>query len=104
MIISVRRRSNGDTINKLAKVAGVTTRTLRFYDGSPACARKNQFERVPHIREEGDRQASVYPFHRELGVSLEEIKNILESKDFDGLAALESHLSALLARRKQLIC
>lgn len=33
---------------------------------------------------------------------LEEIKSILASKDFDRQAALESHLSALLARRKQL--
>ena len=41
-------------------------------------------------------------FYRELGVSLEEIRNILASKDFDGLSALESHLTALLARREQL--
>ncbi|MCA5010839.1 TipAS antibiotic-recognition domain-containing protein, partial [Clostridioides difficile] len=31
-----------------------------------------------------------------------EIRNILASNDFDGLSALESHLTALLARRAQL--
>lgn len=41
-------------------------------------------------------------FYRELGVSLEEINKIISSGDFDGGAALKSHLAALLARRKQL--
>lgn len=91
------------TINKLAKVAGVTTRTLRFYDEisllAPARISSNGY-RI-YGQKEIDRLQYIL-FYRELGVSLEEIKNILESKDFDGLAALESHLSALLARRKQL--
>lgn len=91
------------TINKLAKVAGVTTRTLRFYDEisllAPARISSNGY-RI-YGQKEIDRLQHIL-FYRELGVSLEEIKNILESKDFDGLAALESHLSALLARRKQL--
>ncbi len=41
-------------------------------------------------------------FYRELGVPLEEIKNILATKDFDRERALENHLSNLLAKRKQL--
>lgn len=91
------------TINKLAKVAGVTTRTLRFYDeiGLLAPARISSNGYRIYGQKEIDRLQHIL-FYRELGVSLEEIKNILESKDFDGLAALESHLSALLARRKQL--
>ena len=91
------------TINKLAKVAGVTTRTLRFYDeiGLLAPARISSNGYRIYGKKEIDRLQYIL-FYRELGVSLEEIKNILESKDFDGLAALESHLSALLARRKQL--
>ncbi len=91
------------TINKLAKLAGVSTRTLRYYDElgllSPARISSNGY-RI-YGQKEIDRLQQIL-FYRELGVSLEEIRNILASKDFDGLLALESHLSALLARREQL--
>lgn len=91
------------TINKLAKLAGVSTRTLRYYDElgllSPARVSSNGY-RI-YGQKEIDRLQQIL-FYRELGVSLEEIRNILTSKDFDGLSALEGHLSALLARREQL--
>ncbi|ADL05209.1 MerR family transcriptional regulator [Lacrimispora saccharolytica] len=91
------------TINKLAKLAGISTRTLRYYDElgllSPARVSSNGY-RI-YGQKEIDRLQQIL-FYRELGVSLEEIRNILASKDFDGLTALESHLSALLARREQL--
>lgn len=91
------------TINKLAKLAGVSTRTLRYYDElgllSPARVSSNGY-RI-YGEKEIDRLQQIL-FYRELGVSLEEIRNILASKDFDGLSALEGHLSALLARREQL--
>ncbi len=91
------------TINKLAKLAGVSTRTLRYYDElgllSPARISSNGY-RI-YGQKEIDRLQQIL-FYRELGVSLEEIRNILASKDFDGLSALESHLTALLARREQL--
>lgn len=91
------------TINKLAKLAGVSTRTLRYYDElgllSPARVSSNGY-RI-YGQKEIDRLQQIL-FYRELGVSLEEIRSILSSKDFDGLSALESHLSALLARREQM--
>jgi len=91
------------TINRLAKIAGVSTRTLRYYDEigllSPARISSNGY-RI-YGRKEIDRLQHIL-FYRELGVPLEEIGKILSSKDFDELATLESHLSALLTRRKQL--
>ena len=91
------------TINKLAKLSGVSTRTLRYYDElgllSPARISSNEY-RIYGEKEINRLQQML--FYRELGVSLEEIRNILASKDFDGLSALESHLTALLARREQL--
>ena len=91
------------TINKLAKLAGVSTRTLRYYDElgllSPARISSNEY-RIYGEKEINRLQQIL--FYRELGVSLEEIRNILSSKDFDGHSALESHLTALLARREQL--
>lgn len=91
------------TVNRLAKMAAVSTRTLRYYDEigllQPSRISSNGY-RI-YGRKEVDRLQQIL-FYRELGVPLEEIKRILSSEDFDGLAALESHLTALQARRKQL--
>lgn len=91
------------TINKLAKLAGISTRTLRYYDEfgllSPARISSNGY-RI-YGKTEVDRLQQIL-FYRELGVPLEEIKKVLYSKNFDGQAALKSHLKALLARREQL--
>ena len=72
------------SINKLAKLAGVTTRTLRYYD------------------ELGLLSLQQILFYRELGVQLDEIKNIVWSKSYDGLAALQDHLLALKAKKGQI--
>lgn len=91
------------TINKLAKLAGVSTRTLRYYDGLgllPPVRMSSNGYRI-YGQKEVDRLQQIL-FYRELGVPLEEINKILSSKDFDGHTALESHLSALLAKREQL--
>lgn len=91
------------TINKLAKLAGVSTRTLRYYDEfgllSPSRISSNGY-RI-YGQKEVDRLQQIL-FYRELGMPLDNIKQILLSKDFDGKAALESHLSALQAKRRQL--
>lgn len=91
------------SINKLAKLAGISTRTLRYYDEfgllSPARISSNHY-RI-YGENEIDRLQQIL-FYRELGVPLDEIKNILSSKDFDRLGALESHLSALLAKQEQI--
>jgi DNA-binding transcriptional MerR regulator len=52
-------------------------------------------------RKEVDRLQQIL-FYRELGIPLDEIKRIIASEDFDGTAALQSHLSSLLAKRSQL--
>ncbi|HHW48773.1 MAG TPA: MerR family transcriptional regulator [Clostridiaceae bacterium] len=91
------------TISRLAEIAGISTRTLRYYDEfgllSPARISSNGY-RI-YSQKEVDRLQQIL-FYRELGVPLDEIKKILSSKDFDRQAALESHLSALRAKRKQL--
>lgn len=91
------------TINKLAKLAGVSTRTLRYYDQfgllSPVRISTNGY-RI-YGQKEIDRLQQIL-FYRELGVSLDEIKRIISSADFDGLVALQSHHAALLAKRNQI--
>jgi DNA-binding transcriptional MerR regulator len=91
------------TVNKLAKLAGVTTRTLRFYDHSgllpPKAIRSNGY-RV-YGEAEVTRLQQIM-FYRELGVELSEIGRILAANDFDGAATLQRHLCALYAKRKQI--
>lgn len=69
------------TINRLAKIAGVSTRTLRYYDSlgllSPKRIASNGY-RIYGSAEVDTLQQIL--FYRELGVPLEEIKIILTSK------------------------
>lgn len=91
------------TINKLAGLAGISTRTLRYYEEMGLLAPKRMSSNGYRIY--GQREVDLLQqilFYRELGVPLEEIKNIVRTKDFDGRAALESHLDALRAKRAQL--
>lgn len=91
------------TINKLAKMAGVSTRTLRFYDQKgllrPASVNSSGY-RI-YGKEQTEMLQQIM-FYRELGVSLGDIKNILDDPGFNKLGALSSHLNALKQRRTQL--
>lgn len=91
------------TINQLAKLAGVSTRTLRYYDQCgllpPKAVRSNGYRIYGET--EVNRLQQIL-FYRELGVELSEIGRILAEKDFDGLSALQNHLSALREKRVRL--
>ncbi len=91
------------TINELAKTAGISTRTLRYYDGCgllfPARVSSNGY-RI-YGQKEVDRLQQIL-FYRALGVGLDEIKRILSAPDFDGERALEKHLDALMAKRGEI--
>lgn len=91
------------TINKLAKLAGVSTRTLRYYDEIGLLLPKRISSNGYRIYGEKEvDQLQQILFYRELGVPLEEIRQALLSKDFNTFLALENHLTALLKRRDQL--
>jgi DNA-binding transcriptional MerR regulator len=91
------------TINQLAKLAGVSTRTLRYYDQCgllpPKTVRSNGYRIYGET--EVNRLQQIL-FYRELGVELSEIGRILAEKDFDGLSALQNHLTALREKRARL--
>lgn len=91
------------SVNRLARLAGVSTRTLRYYDEigllSPKRISSNGY-RV-YGQKEVDLLQQIL-FYRELGVPLDEIKSIVCSDKFNGIAALEGHLSALKAKREQI--
>lgn len=91
------------TINELAKTAGVSTRTLRYYDQCgllPPCRVSPNGYRI-YGQKEVDRLQQIL-FYRELAMPLADIKKILETADFDRMTALENHLSALRAKRGRL--
>jgi len=91
------------TIRKLAEMARITTRTLRYYDeiGILKPARINSSGYRIYGRKEVDMLQQIL-FYRELGVSLDELKEIITSPDFDMLKALKEHRSRLLEKREQL--
>lgn len=91
------------TVQKLSSLAGISTRTLRYYDeiGILKPARINSSGYRIYSQAEVDRLQQIL-FYRELGVSLDSIKEIVTSPSFDGATALREHREKLLEKRKQL--
>ncbi|MFG0216146.1 MerR family transcriptional regulator [Brevibacillus porteri] len=91
------------TVQKLGLLASVSTRTLRYYDEIDLLkpARINSSGYRIYGQQEVDRLQQIL-FYRELGVSLEEVKEILDSPTFDADRALREHREKLLDRRTQL--
>ncbi|MBY0156568.1 MerR family transcriptional regulator [Cytobacillus oceanisediminis] len=90
------------TVQKLAQMAGVSSRTLRYYDeiGILKPARTSSGYRI-YGQQEVDRLQQIL-FYRELGISLDQIKEIISAPAFDAADALKEHREKLLEKRKQL--
>lgn len=91
------------TVQKLANLAGISTRTLRYYDeiGILKPARINSSGYRIYGQAEVDRLQLIL-FYRELDLNLETIKQIITSEAFDKTAALKEHRKQLMAKREQL--
>lgn len=91
------------TIQKLGKLAGVSTRTLRYYDeiGILKPARINSSGYRIYGQQEVDKLQQIM-FYRELDVNLDTIKEILESSCYDEVTALKGHREKLFEKRKKL--
>jgi DNA-binding transcriptional MerR regulator len=91
------------TVQKLAKLAGVSTRTLRYYDEIDLLkpARINSSGYRIYGQHEVDTLQQIL-FYRELGMELNSIKEILTDHSFDGAKALREHREKLLEKRNQL--
>lgn len=88
------------TILKLSKMAGVSTRTLRYYDeiGLLKPARINSSGYRIYGSEEVDFLQQILLF-REMDIPLLEIKQLLNADAFETEHALRQHLQALMQRR-----
>ena len=91
------------TVQKLARLAGISSRTLRYYDeiGILKPARISSSGYRIYAQAEVDRLQQIL-FFRELGLSLERIKDIINTPSFDELRALKEHREKLLEKRAQL--
>lgn len=91
------------TITELAKLTGVSTRTLRYYDEINLLkpAKMNEVGYRLYSQMEVDLLQQIL-FYRELGMKLELIKEIVMSEHFDYKKALNIHREELLKRQKQL--
>jgi DNA-binding transcriptional MerR regulator len=90
------------TINKLSKMAGISTRTLRYYDqiGLLKPARINTSNYRIYSRHEVDNLQQIL-FYKELGFDLDKIKQIINSPDFNKEKALYEHMDILQKKRMQ---
>ena len=91
------------TIKELADLAGLTTRTLRWYDKEgllKPCRATDAGYRI-YGPNEVDRLQHIL-FYRELGLELSDIRRVLDDPNFDRERALQSHLAALEEKRRRL--
>lgn len=95
------------TVNKLAKLSGVSARTLHFYDEigllKPAYYGNNNYR---YYEEDQLLILQQILFYRELGFSLNEIQRIVNCDAFNKIEALKSHkriLEKTLDRTHQMI-
>jgi DNA-binding transcriptional MerR regulator len=92
----------GHTVKQVAKLSGVSIRTLHHYDEvgllKPACVGANGYRY--YGREELLRLQQIL-FHREIGFSLEEIGRTLDAEGFDKVAALRAHRAKLEAETRR---
>lgn len=91
------------TVNELAKISGVSVRTLHYYDQidllHPSRVEENGY-RIYGTAEVDHLQQIL--FYRELGMPLKKIRDILNMPELDKEKLLEEQLTALLDRKKQI--
>jgi DNA-binding transcriptional MerR regulator len=91
------------TVRQLARIAGVSVRTLHYYDRigllKPASHSSSGYRQYG---EEAVVPLQQIMFFRELGFSLDDIKDIVSRPDFDVLEALRSHRTLLKKKSERI--
>jgi len=91
------------TIKEISKMAGVSTRTLRYYNEigllSPSRVSSSGY-RIYGKKEINKLQQIL--FYREFDLPLEKITNLLSDTSYDREETLKEHKEKLLAKRKQI--
>lgn len=93
----------GLSIRQLSRLAGVSVRTLHYYDQIGLLRpQRNPENRYRFYTRESLFTLQQILFYRELNLSLEQIDAILKQPGFDLLTALEQHQTALRAKVRRL--
>lgn len=91
------------TVKQLSELAEISVRTLHYYDEigllKPSKVGANGYR---YYDEDSLLRLQQILFYREIGLALAQIKEILDSPDFDLLVALQSHRTVLLEKIKRL--
>ena len=91
------------TVRQLSKLAGITPRTLRYYDQigllKPSQVGENGYR---YYGEEALLRLQQILLYRQLDMPLDGIQKIMGRRDFDVLSALESHKDQLRKRIAQM--
>ena len=95
------------TVSEVAKLSGVSVRTLHHYDDigllAPSYVGDNGYR---YYEREALFRLQQILFHRDLGMPLDEIRRTLDDPDFDAVEALKKHRRRLeqdMSRYRQLI-
>lgn len=91
------------TVKKLSKLAGITARTLHYYDEigllRPSQVGDNGYR---YYGEEALIRLQQILFYRELDMPLDKIKNLMASPEYEVLGALENHKKELRKRMEKM--
>ena len=91
------------TVKQLSSLAGVSVRTLHFYDEigllAPTRVGDNGYR---YYGEPAVLRLQQILLYKELGLSLDAIADVIDQPDFEGVRALESHRQALTRRLSRL--
>lgn len=91
------------TVKQVAELAGVSVRTLHHYDQidllKPSQIGANGYR---YYDDDALLRLQQILFYRELGLELAQIKDVLDSPDFDAVAALKSHRATLIERGRRI--
>ena len=93
------------TVSQLAKIAGVSVRTLHHYDHIDLLAPTARSAAGYRLYQQDDLlRLQQILFFRELGLALGDIREILDDPHFDQVAALQEHQRLLRAEMGRLAC
>ncbi len=103
MIITPDRGGICIKVHEIAKISGISVRTLQYYDNLGLLKPAEVTSRGYRIyNQDSLRQLQQILFFRELDFPLKQIKEIITSPDFDQRETLKSHRNLLTKKRDRL--
>lgn len=91
------------TVHEVSKLAGISVRTLQYYDKIGLLCPSSRSDAGYRLYEDADlKRLQQILLFRELEIPLKEIKSILESPDFDRDKALEQQIALLKLKKEHI--